>query len=184
MANTVEQTAKDISMNASHSMPTREPCTLLKMFRIRPRPGKAKKLTQQALATLIQRDPRSIREWESGMRLPSPESLMQLIQVYVHEHVFVQGKEKEEAQCLWETVSSAAQHTGRSNSYPPFDENWFGMILQKREGASVTISTLVSDENGQEQTCTTSKQLRYVSWWEPMEHNAVEEMVLYEGVSI
>jgi DNA-binding transcriptional regulator YiaG len=180
MASTVEQTAKDISMNASHFTSMREPCTLLKMFRIRPRPGKTKKLTQQALATLIQRDPRSIREWESGVRLPSPESLMQLIQVYVHEHVFVKGKEKEEAQFLWETVSSATMHSGRSNSYPPFDENWFDMILQQREGTSVTIPPLLSDEHEQAQAYTNSKHTRYISWHD----NAVGEMALYEGVSI
>lgn len=163
-------------MNASHSTLTREPHSLLKMFRIRPRPGKAKKLTQQDLAALIQRDPRSIREWESGARLPSPESLMLLIQVYVNEHVFVEGKEKEEAHQLWTTVSEASLRSGRGSIYPPFDENWFDMILRQRRRLTVLASSIQANEH--KQMPVKKAHPLYISWHEPASFNGLEELRL------
>lgn len=111
----------------------REPYILIKMFRKRPRPGNYKKLTQEALASLISRDPRTIREWESGVRLPAPESLMKLISVFVEQRIFVEGKEREEAEQLWESVSDSYTKFTRSAAYPPFDDHWFEAQVSKRE---------------------------------------------------
>src|SRR5712691_6982413 len=102
------------------------------MFRTRPRPGNRKKLTQEALAAIIGRDPRAIREWESGVRLPAPESLMRLISAFVEQRVFVEGKEREEAEHLWASVSDSFAKPPRFAEYPPFDHHWFEALVRSR----------------------------------------------------
>lgn len=115
------------------SYETRAPGILMTMFRMRPRPGQHGKLTQNALAALVQRDPLALREWESGVRLPQPESLMRLIQTFLDEGIFLSGKEHAEAKELWEAVRTCYERRSTAlKPYPPFDEAWFEKLLKER----------------------------------------------------
>jgi len=119
-------------MNVNNLLGTRSPEALLKMFRVRLRPGTHTTLTQQALAALLERDPRTIRQWESGVRLPSAGSLQRLILAFLEERIFLEEQEKAEAKLLWEAVRRA--HQARYHAaYPPFDEQWFASLMSNRQ---------------------------------------------------
>ena len=133
-------------MNVDSFFSTRPPEALLKMFRTRLRPGKHTKLTQQALAALLERDPRTIRQWESGVRLPSADSLQRLILAFTEERIFIEEQEEAEAKLLWESVRTAHQSRYHA-AYPPFDEQWFARLMRNRQQpASTAISSQTSHQ--------------------------------------
>src|SRR5262245_12161801 len=66
------------------------------------------RLTQTALASLLGVNRRSIQNWEAGVTYPQENHLERLIAVYLERAGFTPGREREEAEALWEQVSQDA----------------------------------------------------------------------------
>src|SRR5262245_3980665 len=93
-------------------------------------------LTQSELAALIGVNRRSILNWEAGASYPRENHLEPLIAVYLERGGFTPGREREEAEALWEQASQDA-----SRPLSLFDVAWFEQLLATR--ASTPSSTNV-----------------------------------------
>src|SRR5262245_9148694 len=78
------------------------------------------RLTQTDLASLIGVNRRSIHNWEAGEAYPKEDRLQRLIAVFLEHSAFTPGREREEAEALWEQVSQNAPRP-----LPLFDVAWF-----------------------------------------------------------
>ena len=78
------------------------------------------RLTQADLATRLGVSARSIRDWETGINLPTARNLKKIIEVYHQLGLFTSGKEREEAEELW----ILRQGKDLSNTFPLFDATW------------------------------------------------------------
>jgi transcriptional regulator with XRE-family HTH domain len=85
------------------------------------------RLTQTGLATLIGVNRRSIQNWETGTTYPQESHLERLISVYLEQGGLTPGREREEAEALWEQVSQDAPRP-----LALFDVVWFDQLLVVR----------------------------------------------------
>ncbi|MBE7550021.1 MAG: NACHT domain-containing protein [Anaerolineales bacterium] len=81
------------------------------------------RLTQTDLAGLIGVNRRSIHNWEAGAAYPKEDRLQRLIAVFLEHSAFIPGREREEAEELWEQVSQDAPRP-----LPLFDVSWFEQL--------------------------------------------------------
>lgn len=86
-------------------------------------------LTQVELAALVEVNRRTVQNWEAGAAYPKEDRLQRLIQVFLNQHVFTSGHEREEAEALWELVSQDAPH-----SLALFDAAWFDSLRGQELG--------------------------------------------------
>jgi transcriptional regulator with XRE-family HTH domain len=80
--------------------------------------------TQGQLAEQIGVHWHSVQKWETGESYPKAETLQRLITVCLHHQAFTVGKEREEAESLWQQVSEDGQRRLAS-----FDHAWFTRTL-------------------------------------------------------
>src|SRR5262245_31804873 len=85
------------------------------------------RLTQTDLASLVGVNRHSIQNWEAGATYPKEEHLQRLIAVFLERSAFTPGREREEAEALWEQVNQDAPR-----SLPLFDVAWFDQLLTAR----------------------------------------------------
>src|SRR5215813_2982866 len=85
-------------------------------------------LTQSALAEHVDVHRRSVQNWETGVSYPKAETLQRLITVFLNHQVFTPGREREEAQSLWDQASEDGPHALAS-----FDQVWFTRMLALQE---------------------------------------------------
>jgi predicted ATPase/transcriptional regulator with XRE-family HTH domain len=88
------------------------------------------RLTQTDLAGLMGVNRRSIHNWEAGAAYPKEDRLQRLIAVFLEYSAFIPGREREEAEGLWEQVSQDAPRP-----LPLFDVPWFDQLLATRSAA-------------------------------------------------
>src|SRR5215510_7080743 len=81
-------------------------------------------LTQSALAEQIGVHRRSLQNWETGESYPKAEMLQRLIAVFLRQHAFTAGQEREEAYALWRQAAEDGPYP-----LPLFDEVWFARTL-------------------------------------------------------
>lgn len=81
-------------------------------------------LTQAALAAAVGVHPRTVQNWETGVSAPKAETLRRLIETFLRLGAFTTGRQREDAQELWELVE---QHAPRQIA--AFDEPWFARLL-------------------------------------------------------
>lgn len=89
------------------------------------------RLTQIDLATLIGVNRRSIQNWEAGDTYPQGNHLERLIAVVLERGGFTPGREREEAEALWEQVSQDAPRP-----LALFDVAWFDQVLAPRPASA------------------------------------------------
>jgi WD40 repeat protein/DNA-binding XRE family transcriptional regulator len=77
-------------------------------------------LTQQQLAARLGVSTRTIQYWETGVSYPAGTNLKGLIATYLELHAFTPGREREDAEALWDAVSLEAPRLSA-----PFDASWF-----------------------------------------------------------
>src|SRR5436309_1929534 len=92
-------------------------------------------LSQRALAAQLGISEHAIAHWEAGRGYPSAARLQALIALYVERHVFLAGREAEEARALW----AALRREGGQRA-PPFDEAWFA-TLPRPEPADAAVAS-------------------------------------------
>jgi predicted ATPase/transcriptional regulator with XRE-family HTH domain len=85
------------------------------------------RLTQTGLASLVGVNRRSIQNWEAGDTYPQGNHLERLIAVVLERGGFTPGREREEAEALWEQVSQDAPRP-----LPTFDAAWFDQLVAPR----------------------------------------------------
>ena len=85
-------------------------------------------LTQAALATMLKVSERTIQKWESGKSYPTAQHARHLLTIFVEQHVFTAGNEREEAEAFWAHFQRSASHLTQ-----PFDPLWFAERLQERQ---------------------------------------------------
>ncbi len=91
-------------------------------------------LTQAELAALAGVSRRSIQNWENGEAYPKEEGLQQLIAVFLTRSIFTVGRERAEAEALWEQVSQEAPHR-----LALFDAGWFTDLLLRQKPATSAL---------------------------------------------
>jgi WD40 repeat protein/transcriptional regulator with XRE-family HTH domain len=84
-------------------------------------------LTQAEMSIMLGVSERTIRHWEGGTAFPTTDNLKRLIEIYLHHGAFVGGREREEAQVLWEQAAESAAHR-----CVLFDEAWFDDLLKQQ----------------------------------------------------
>ncbi len=67
---------------------------------------------------------KALRNWEGGSNYPSNVHLQKLIELYLGQHAFAPGHEREEAHALWEQL-----HESTPRRISSFDEQWFASLL-------------------------------------------------------
>ncbi|MCL4301393.1 MAG: AAA family ATPase [Anaerolineae bacterium] len=85
------------------------------------------RLTQTDLAGLMGVNRRSIHNWEAGTAYPKEDRLQRLIAIFLKYSAFIAGREREEAETLWDQVSQDAPRP-----LPLFDVPWFERLLAAR----------------------------------------------------
>lgn len=85
---------------------------------------RAAHLTQTDLGKLIRVRRHHIISWELGESYPQEPKLRRLVAVFVAWRVLTAGREREEAQRLWQLVSLAS-----SERLSEFDTEWFNWLL-------------------------------------------------------
>jgi WD40 repeat protein/transcriptional regulator with XRE-family HTH domain len=90
-------------------------------------------LTQRQLAARAGVSPRSVQDWEAGVKFPTAERLQTLIQAVLESGGLTPGRETSDARELWMAAERQA-----SRVHPPFDEEWFARLLVARASISTT----------------------------------------------
>jgi WD40 repeat protein/predicted ATPase/transcriptional regulator with XRE-family HTH domain len=85
-------------------------------------------LTQAGLAERVGVSKRSILKWESGEAYPNQAHLQHLIAAFVERGAFSAGRERAEAEALWEGIREQA-----GTQLSPFAAPWFEQLLRQRE---------------------------------------------------
>ena len=88
-------------------------------------------LTQRELAVRMGAGRRTVQDWEAGLKYPTAERLQALIQVLLEAGGLTVGREAAEAQELWAAVLDEAPRM-----HTPFDQEWFGRLLDARAVAA------------------------------------------------
>ncbi len=103
------------------------------------------RLTQTDLAGLIRVNRRSVHNWEAGAAYPKEDRLQRLIAIFLEYSAFIPGREREEAETLWEQVSQDAPRP-----LPLFDVPWFERLLAARSTAPTSPSEFspATDQQG------------------------------------
>lgn len=98
-------------------------------------------LTQTQLATQLGlKSDRMVQKWEGGYTLPTAPRLQSLIQLYLYAGVFIAGNEQEETHQLWSAIKDMFdQNTATYESYPIFDEGWFGQLTLDRQPSGAVL---------------------------------------------
>lgn len=130
-----------------------QPHELLVMFRQR------SELTKLQLAQLLGfKSERMVQMWEGGYSLPTAERLKKLLGIYQERHIFLPGKEKEEARQLWLAVKGMSDATNPGfEAYPVFDEAWFEAQTSNRQVEAKVVSLLPPAAGPASQASTTKK---------------------------
>src|SRR5690349_19846282 len=105
------------------------PYELLQMYRARMGSTQVQLAAELGLSSK-----RMVQYWEAGTYLPRADSLKKLIEAFAERHIFVPGKEQEEARQLWNAVKDASDT--RLDSLTPylvFDEAWFDALLGQQK---------------------------------------------------
>jgi WD40 repeat protein/transcriptional regulator with XRE-family HTH domain len=105
-------------------------------------------LTQQQLASRLGVSTRTIQYWETGISYPAGSHLKGLIATFLELGAFTPGRELEQAQTLWESVSLEAPRLAAA-----FDAGWF----ETRQSAE-------SPPPGQEVVAARSAAARRQDW--------------------
>jgi predicted ATPase/transcriptional regulator with XRE-family HTH domain len=104
------------------------------------------KLTQNELAQFIGlKNRRMIQSWEVGERLPTPDRLRKLVEIYLQQGVFTAGQEQTEAEQFWNITKTFFDNTSKYlKSFPVFDHQWFASLLNNF--VSATTETGISEK--------------------------------------
>src|SRR5260370_9563345 len=81
-------------------------------------------LTQEEVALQMDVTTKALRNWEGGSNYPSDVNLQKLITLYLGQHAFAPGYERDEAHALWEQL-----HESTHRRISSFDEQWFATVL-------------------------------------------------------
>ena len=87
------------------------------------------RLTQQDLAKHLGVSARSVRDWETGINLPTARNLKNIIEVFHRLGLFSPGKEREEAEELW----ILRQGNDLNNTFPLFDASWLESVTSNKK---------------------------------------------------
>ncbi len=83
-------------------------------------------LTQTEVARAVGVSERTIRHWEGGTAYPVAAHLKRLLEMYLLQGAFVQGRERDDAKAFWEQAAESA-----SRRKTIFDEAWFAALLKQ-----------------------------------------------------
>ena len=102
---------------------------------------KQARLTQTALATMLEVSERTIQKWESGKSYPTTGHRRLLLTIFVKQHAFTVGNEREEAEAFW----THAQHT--SHLMQPLDQLWFTRLLREQQQQELLDSSSLKESH-------------------------------------
>lgn len=88
-------------------------------------------LTQTRLAQVLGlKSDRMIQLWEGGYSIPPASRLKKLIELYLHQGIFIVGQERQEAAQLWHSIKEMFDtNSPNFETYPIFDEKAFEALL-------------------------------------------------------
>jgi transcriptional regulator with XRE-family HTH domain/tetratricopeptide (TPR) repeat protein len=106
-------------------------------LRLRGRTG----LTQLDLAARLGKHSHSVQGWESGLHVPSADSLQALLIVYLRSGGFLAGREVLEAEAVWEAARRSSRHLQMA-----FDREWFADQVARRDSVLAQVSLVGEGE--------------------------------------